>query len=140
MPAPNEPATEEEALVVQFFADMGSTYAEMVPAFRRHLADDCVWDNQGLPEVRGTEQILGFLQQLVDQTGLESVGGEVLRIASRGGTVLTQRHEHWTGKDGAVLVESLPVMGTFEVADGKITSWRDYYDSALLANLMAGDA
>ncbi|WP_407563667.1 limonene-1,2-epoxide hydrolase family protein [Streptomyces sp. 184] len=140
MPAPNEPATAQEALVVRFFADMGSTYAEMVPAFHRHLSDDCLWANQGLPEVRGKERILGFLQQLVDQTGLESVGGEVLRIASRGGTVLTQRHEHWTGKGGAVLVESLPVMGTFEVADGKITSWRDYYDSALLAHLMAGGA
>ena len=25
---------------------------------------------------------------------------------------------------------SLPVMGVFELADGKITAWRDYFDMA----------
>lgn len=139
MSSPHEPSNENEALVVRFFSAMGETYVEMRAAFENFLADDCLWANQGLPEVRGKAQVLGFLQDFVDQVGLESVGGEVINIASAADTVLTERHERWTGKEGVVLVESLPVMGTFEIADGKIRSWRDYYDSARLAHLTASE-
>jgi limonene-1,2-epoxide hydrolase len=136
--SPGEPSNEKEALVVQFFADMGGTYAEMKKAFQRHLHDDCVWANQGLPAVHGKPQVIEFLGQFADQVGLEDVHGEVLNIATVPGTntVLTERHERWTGKDAVVLVESLPVMGAFEVEDGKIRMWRDYYDPSRLAHLM----
>lgn len=126
---------------MRFFDAMGNSYEEMRAAFEQYLADDCLWANQGLPEVRGKAQVLGFLQEFVDQIGLESVGGKVLNIASAADTVLTERHEHWTGKDGVVLVESLPVMGTFEVGGGKIKSWRDYFDPGKFAHLTpSGDA
>ena len=46
-------------------------------------------------------------------------------IAADGGTVLTERHDVFTFANGEI---DLPVMGTFEVADGKITAWRDYFD------------
>src|SRR3954452_5540773 len=131
----HEPSTDNEKLVVQFFAAMGRTYGEMRTAFERYLAEDCVWANQGLPEVRGKHQILQFLQAFVDQTGLQNVNGRVLNIASTGDIVLTERHEHWTGKDGAVLVESLPVMGAFHIGDGKIMAWRDYFDPGRFAHL-----
>lgn len=137
MLAPGEPANENEALVVRFFDAMGTDYAQMRTAFEEFLSADCLWANQGLPEVRGRDEVLGYLGQLHEQTGLADVGGEVLAIASRGGTVLTERHERWTDANGTVLVESLPVMGTFEVTDGRISSWRDYYDSARLAPLLS---
>jgi limonene-1,2-epoxide hydrolase len=30
----------------------------------------------------------------------------------------------------------LPVMGTFEIRDGKIAAWRDYFDMAMFLNQM----
>jgi limonene-1,2-epoxide hydrolase len=36
------------------------------------------------------------------------------------------------GKDVAV-----PVMGTFEISDGKISAWRDYFDLATFASQMS---
>jgi limonene-1,2-epoxide hydrolase len=50
---------------------------------------------------------------------------EVLAIAADGGTVLTERVDTFFLPDREI---ALPVMGTFEVADGRITAWRDYFD------------
>lgn len=33
----------------------------------------------------------------------------------------------------------VPVMGTFEIRDGRIVAWRDYFDMALVGRLMAGE-
>lgn len=117
---------------------MGETYPEMRAAFERYLHDDCIWANQGLPAAHGKIKILEFLRQFADRTGLAAVHGEVRNIASVPGTntVLTERHERWTDQGGAVLVESLPVMGAFEVAGGKIKAWRDYFDPSKFAHLM----
>lgn len=136
MSGSGEPITEQEKIVVNFFDDMGTTYSEMRAAFDRYLTDDCVWSNSGLPEARGKAAVIGYLEQLAGQIGLAAVGGEVYAIASRDDVVLTQRHEVWTNTDGATIVESLPVMGTFEVRDGKIASWKDYFDPTKLSHLM----
>lgn len=48
-------------------------------------------------------------------------------MAETGNAVLTERVDRFVinGKEVA-----LPVMGIFELANGKITSWRDYFDLA----------
>ena len=33
----------------------------------------------------------------------------------------------------------VPVMGTFEVRDGRIVQWRDYFDMGLTARLIGGE-
>jgi limonene-1,2-epoxide hydrolase len=57
--------------------------------------------------------------------GVEQVEFRIVSIAADGGTVLTERVDVFRlpGKD-----ISLPVMGTFDVVDGKIAAWRDYFD------------
>ena len=57
--------------------------------------------------------------------GVEKIEFRVDNIAADGGTVLTERHDIFTFANGEI---DLPVMGTFEVDDGKITAWRDYFD------------
>ena len=53
----------------------------------------------------------------------------VLAVAETGGKVLTERLDHVLGPDGQPAV-TIPVMGIFEVEGGRITSWRDYFDTA----------
>ncbi|MGH9080662.1 MAG: limonene-1,2-epoxide hydrolase family protein [Acidimicrobiales bacterium] len=36
-------------------------------------------------------------------------------------------------------VASLPVMGTFEIRDGKISAWRDYFDLAQITAMLSGE-
>jgi limonene-1,2-epoxide hydrolase len=73
--------------------------------------------------VVGPEAIRGVLAGFT--TGVESIEFRIGAIAAAGGTVLTERVDvfRFPGKE-----IPLPVMGTFEVAGGKIAAWRDYFD------------
>jgi limonene-1,2-epoxide hydrolase len=46
--------------------------------------------------------------------------------AEQDGTVLNERTDRFRLADGRWV--ELRVMGVFEVLDGKITAWRDYFD------------
>lgn len=86
--------------------------------------EDAVYHNIPVAPVTGTEAIAkvltGYLGAATDAEF------EVLAIASRGRTVLTERIDRFT--IGGKRIE-LPVMGAFEVdEDGRITAWRDYFD------------
>ena len=35
-------------------------------------------------------------------------------------------------------VGALPVMGTFEIRDGKICAWRDYFDMTQITSMLRG--
>jgi limonene-1,2-epoxide hydrolase len=48
-------------------------------------------------------------------------------IAASGNTVLTERVDRFTIEGRAI---TLPVMGTFEIENGLICAWRDYFDLA----------
>ena len=91
------------------------------------LVDEAiVYRNVSLPAVRGKAALRRLFARWagVSGTGFEVV---VHRIAADGGTVLTERTD-------VLLLGPLRlqfwVCGTFEVVDGKITLWRDYFDYA----------
>ena len=50
------------------------------------------------------------------------------------GVVLTERTDAFVFGDKRI---ALPVMGTFEFVDGKLTKWRDYFDLREFENQMA---
>jgi limonene-1,2-epoxide hydrolase len=56
-------------------------------------------------------------------------------MAADGDVVLTERIDTFEmgGKDVV-----LPVMGVFEVRDGKIAAWRDYFDMATWTKQASG--
>ncbi|MGW2661791.1 limonene-1,2-epoxide hydrolase family protein [Nocardia tengchongensis] len=49
----------------------------------------------------------------------------IVNIAANGPIVMTERVDVFTLPDRSF---ELQVMGTFEVRDGKISAWRDYFD------------
>jgi limonene-1,2-epoxide hydrolase len=53
-----------------------------------------------------------------------------VNICAAGNVVLNERVDDFHHSSGAVI--SLPVMGTLTVVDGRITVWRDYFDSAAM--------
>ena len=57
--------------------------------------------------------------------GIESIEFRVVNITANGPVVMTERVDVFRlpGKSF-----ELQVMGTFEVRDGKINAWRDYFD------------
>jgi limonene-1,2-epoxide hydrolase len=82
-----------------------------------------VYHNIPLAPVVGPEQIKATIEGF--SGGVTSIEFRLDAIAADGGTVLTERLDVFTFPNGRI---ELPVMGTFEVADGKNTAWRDYFD------------
>jgi limonene-1,2-epoxide hydrolase len=56
-------------------------------------------------------------------------------VASADGIVMTERTDRFLLPSGWL---ELPVMGVFEIRDGLIKAWRDYFDMALLRPIMGG--
>jgi limonene-1,2-epoxide hydrolase len=86
------------------------------------FADDAVYHNIPMKPVEGKEAIAkvigGFLAGggVTFETHHQVAGGDI---------VMNERTDTITNADGS---KALPVMGVFELADGKITAWRDYFD------------
>jgi limonene-1,2-epoxide hydrolase len=62
---------------------------------------------------------------------------ENVNVAVRDNLVLTERVDTFTVGN---VVAPLQVMGTFELRDGKICAWRDYFDMAQITAMLSGDA
>jgi limonene-1,2-epoxide hydrolase len=87
------------------------------------LADNVSYENMPIDPISGRDavrQVLeGFLQPAVH------VEWRVLREWEVGGTVINERLDRFQIGDGWL---ELPVAGFFQVEDGLITIWRDYFD------------
>lgn len=87
------------------------------------FSDDAVYHNIPLEAARGKEAIRATLEGFMEIGGAVDV--EVANILAAGNLVVVERVDHFvqSGKRS-----SLPIMGIFEVRDGLITAWRDYFD------------
>lgn len=99
------------------------------------LATDVVYHNIGMEPAKGVDDVLANLAgQWAMFSGVYEF--EVRHLASAGNVVLTERVDT-VGAEGQAA--PVPVMGTFELAGGKITHWRDYFDTGLIAKMMSGE-
>ena len=96
------------------------------------FTDDCIYHNMPIQAIQGKDAIKGMIEQFL--APFERCDWEVKHIAADGNTVLTERVDRFIG---AKTVE-LPVMGAFEIRDGKIAAWRDYFDMARWTKQTAG--
>jgi limonene-1,2-epoxide hydrolase len=114
------------AVVTAFIATVESLDLEGALAF---LADDVEYDNVPMGAVHGIDQVRATLGPFVAR--FDEVDWPVSRIAATGtvdsGTVFTERVDRF--RAGETWLE-LPVVGVFEVRDGRIALWRDYFDLA----------
>lgn len=86
-------------------------------------ADDVVYQNVPLPAARGQKAVRRQLRAMAKVgTGFEV---RMVNIAANGPVVLTERID--VLRRGNFAMEFW-VCGTFEVRDGKIVLWRDYFD------------
>ncbi len=102
------------------------------------FTDDCVYENrctQGT-HVKGSADIYKLLD--VYRNMCDRFEGVLLNILEADGTVLLEREEITYLKDGRSFC--LPVMDSFEIRDGKIASFREYWDLALLTQHLDGTA
>lgn len=88
-----------------------------------YFTEDAVYHNIPMAVVEGRAAIRQNFEQFVPTA--EEMDWEILHVASAGPVVFTERIDRFVM--GGKRVE-LPVAGVFEIRDGKIAAWRDYFD------------
>ncbi len=113
----------------------GMTPSETVRAFCAAWADrdidaimafftsDAIYHNIPIDPIQGHDAIHATISMFT--AGTERIEFQVRHLAADGNIVLTERLDVFHRAGSTV---SLPVMGTFEIVDGKIAAWRDYFD------------
>lgn len=122
---------DAEQLVREFCATFDKHDAE---ALRPYLADDVVYHNIPMDPLHGIDAAVGFIAGFFAMC--DSMTIDTRHAAVVGAVVLTERVDTFTMGSK---VAPLPVMGAFEVHDGKITAWRDYFDMAQVTKMFSGE-
>jgi limonene-1,2-epoxide hydrolase len=122
MPTPTE-------TVEAFLAACATSKEGMAKAFHDYFTPDAIWENVGLMTTKGPEEAIALMAQFESQLGCVTMVVDNLAIAAQGNKVLTERVDHLLKADGSEAMAAR-VMGIFEVENGKITAWRDYFDTA----------
>ena len=86
------------------------------------LDENLVYENVGFPTIRGRARAMKLFRGMQGRAGFEV---KVHRIAVNGAAVLTERTDVLVF--GPVRLQFW-VCGVFEVHDGRIMLWRDYFD------------
>ena len=86
------------------------------------LDEHLVYQNVGFPTIRGRARAMKLFRGMEGRAGFEV---KTHRIAVNGSTVLTERTDALV--IGRVRLQFW-VCGVFEVTNGRITLWRDYFD------------
>ncbi len=92
-----------------------------------YFSADCEYTNVPLGTVRGPQGVKEVLEPFFAPT----IENEFVwkRVAFDGVTVMVERVDRHHLPDGWV---ELPIMSVFEVHNGKICVWRDYFDAATI--------
>jgi limonene-1,2-epoxide hydrolase len=90
------------------------------------FADDAVYHNVPVEPIEGIAGIRATFQAFLD--AFSDAKLDIVTLAAGPGRVLVERVDYFTMNDGRKVV--LPVTGVFEVKNGKITRFSDYFDLA----------
>jgi limonene-1,2-epoxide hydrolase len=91
------------------------------------IAEDCQYENMPMGKAVGPAGVRGVLEPFFSPT-LENEF-IILRELMNGDTVVTERLDRHRLATGWV---ELPVAGVWEVENGLITVWREYFDAATI--------
>lgn len=123
-------STENEKIVTEFCQSLLSADMAKVVTY---LSKDVLYHNIPWEPVTGHAGVRQVLDPYVHGENCAITRMDIKNTTSSGNVVMNERVETWV--KGRVRLE-LPVVGVFELKDGKITKWRDYFDSATVAPLV----
>lgn len=87
------------------------------------FCEDGIYHNMPIGPVEGVENIRAFIEGFT--SAWISTDWEIKSLVSAGNIVMAERLDKTLTKTGNV---DLPCNGVFELEDGKIKIWRDYFD------------
>jgi len=115
-----------EATVREFFNAM-SKQAGLIKAIQDYCAEECRWENTGLPTAENKAGMIAMMQGFIDGYQLDHMRIDLMSVAVDGDKVLTERIDHLNKADGST-VASIALAGVLLVRGGKVVRWTDYFD------------
>lgn len=97
------------------------------------FTEDAVYHNIPMQPAKGKDAIKGLLGMILGPA--TEVEFEIVNIVGEGDIVMTERVDKFHMGERTI---ELPVMGVFEVREGKIAAWRDYFDLTTWTKQAAG--
>ena len=122
---------DAEALVREFCDAWSKRDPDLLTDY---FTEDAVYHNMPIQPLQGREAIRAFLAGFL--SGATSAEFRILNLVASGDVVMTERVDVFgmaDGREGA-----FPVMGIFEIRNGKIAAWRDYFDMAQVTAFLTG--
>jgi len=108
--------------------------AKDLATIERLLDDKAVYHNVGMEPAVGKDASIASIKGFLDMS--EVLAFDIHHLAAECDTVLTERTDTMTVNG---ITAPIAVMGAFDVRDGLIVAWRDYFDMGLVGRLMAGE-
>ncbi len=96
------------------------------------VTDDVSYENMPMQPIVGPDAMAATLEMFLAPAS--EVEWPVLRQFEVGNVVVNERLDRFRIGDGWL---ELPIAGVFEVVDGRISLWRDYFDMATYSSQMA---
>jgi limonene-1,2-epoxide hydrolase len=91
--------------------------------FASYFTEDATWWNAPWKPVQGREAIRETLRRGAER--MVTLSWEIRHIVADADIVMVERLDNFLVGEKRV---SVPCMGIFELRDGKISAWRDYWD------------
>jgi limonene-1,2-epoxide hydrolase len=104
-----------------------------IDAILATLTEDCVYENVPMAVLTGHDEVRAMLGPFAQVT--ERIEWEVLHQVEQGDTLMNERIDRFWMKDGKEV--ALRVAGLFEVRDGLVAVWRDYFDLGQFTSQMS---
>jgi limonene-1,2-epoxide hydrolase len=123
-------ARSNEQVVRDFCAAWARKDADELLGF---FTDDAIYHNIPMPPMQGKAAIREVFNLFLPPS--ETIEFEVVQLASQGSVVFTERVDRFLMGGNKV---ELPVAGVFEIENGLIKAWRDYFDMATFTRQTSG--
>jgi len=120
--------TDNVAVIREFIQAWSSLDADRLAGY---FTEDGTYYNIPTQPVSGRDNVRNFIRAFLS-TWTETQW-DIVQILGAGDLVFAERVDRTKTTQGNV---DLPCVGVFEMADGKIRVWRDYFDLATFMNAM----
>ncbi len=116
----------------QLIEDFCQAWSRLDPEeLASYFSDDGIYHNMPAAPVQGRQEITNFIRGFAGSW--TKTDWDILNLAEVGDVVIAERLDRTQAGDKSV---DLPCTGVFTIRDGKITSWRDYFDLGTYARAM----
>lgn len=113
-------SAENEKLVTDFCNAWSTRNPDTILSY---LSEDCFYHNIPMEPLVGHAAIRNFVEPFLKDA--QSAEFEIKHTTSAGSVVMNERVDTFVMGPKTI---SLPVAGIFEITNGKIAAWRDYFD------------